>query len=40
MRRFYALLRLAHGAPADPVRAAELEVEWWGVHRQHQRGEN
>jgi hypothetical protein len=40
MRRFYALLRLAHGVPADPVRAAELEVEWWGVHRRHQRGEN
>jgi hypothetical protein len=40
MGRFYALLRLAHGAPADPARAAELEVEWWGVHRQHQRGEN
>jgi hypothetical protein len=40
MRRFYGLLRLAHGAPADPARAAELEVEWWGVHRQHQRGEN
>jgi hypothetical protein len=40
MRRFYALLRLAHGEPADPARAAELEVEWWRVHRIHQRGEN
>jgi hypothetical protein len=40
MRRFYALLRLAHGEPADPARAAELEVEWWGVHRVHQRGED
>jgi hypothetical protein len=40
MRRFYALLRLTHGEPADPVRAAELEVEWWRVHRVHQRGED
>jgi hypothetical protein len=40
MRRFYALLRLAHGEPADPARAAELEVEWWRVHRVHQRGED
>lgn len=40
MRRFYALLRLTHGVPANPARAADLEVEWWGVHRRHQRGEN
>jgi hypothetical protein len=40
MRRFYALLRLAHGEPADPARTAELEVEWWRVHRIHQRGAN
>jgi hypothetical protein len=40
MRRFYALLRLAHGEPADPARAAELEVEWWRVHRVHQRGDD
>ena len=40
MRRFYALLRLTHGEPANPARAAELEVEWWRVHRIHQRGEN
>src|SRR5262249_10497814 len=39
-RRFYALLRWTPGLPADPARAAELEVEWWGVHRRHQRGEN
>jgi hypothetical protein len=40
MRRFYALLRLAHGAPADPARAAVLEVAWWAAHRaqQHQPG--
>jgi hypothetical protein len=40
MRRFYALLRLTHGEPVDPARAAELEVEWWAVHRAHQRGED
>ncbi len=39
MRRFYALLRLAHGEPANPARAARLEVEWWRVHRAHQHGE-
>jgi hypothetical protein len=40
MRRFYALLRLAHGEPADPAHAAQLEVEWWAVHRAHQRGDD
>jgi hypothetical protein len=40
MRRFYALLRLAHGEPVDPARAAELEVEWWAVHRAHQHGQD
>jgi hypothetical protein len=39
MRRFYALLRLNYGEPADPAAAARLEVEWWAVHRAHQRGE-
>jgi hypothetical protein len=33
MARFYRLL----GAP-DPRRAAEIEVEWWRVHREHQHG--
>jgi Family of unknown function (DUF5995) len=36
MSRFYALLLLTHGEPADPVRAARLEVDWWAVHRAHQ----
>jgi hypothetical protein len=36
MRRFYALVRLAYGEPADPAKAAELEVDWWRVHREHQ----
>jgi hypothetical protein len=36
MRRFYALLRLAHGGPADPAHAARLEVAWWAAHRERQ----
>ncbi len=34
MRRFYSLLRKPG---LNPSRAAELEVEWWRVHREHQR---
>jgi hypothetical protein len=36
MRRFYGLLE---EPGLDPARAAELEVEWWRVHREHQREE-
>jgi hypothetical protein len=36
MRRFYALIRLSYGEPASPAKAAELEVDWWRVHRQVQ----
>jgi hypothetical protein len=36
MRRFYALVKLRYGEPADPVRAAFLEVDWWRAHREHQ----
>ena len=36
MRRFYALVANHHGETFDPARAAELEVEWWRVHREHQ----
>ena len=36
MRRFYALVRLTYGEPANPAKAAELEVEWWRVHREVQ----
>lgn len=35
MRRFYVLLR-EQAPDLDPVRAAELEVEWWRAHREHQ----
>jgi hypothetical protein len=34
MARFYRLLN----ADIDPVKAAELEVEWWRAHRENQYG--
>ena len=39
MERFYRLVARHHGEPLDPGRASELEVEWWRVHRDHQRQE-
>ena len=36
MTRFYRLLLRSEGATFDPVRAAELEVEWWRAHREAQ----
>jgi hypothetical protein len=36
MERFYRLVARQHGEPFDAARAAELEVEWWRVHREHQ----
>src|ERR1700683_1219117 len=38
MRRFYALVKLSYGEPANPARAAELEVDWWRAHREGQHG--
>ena len=40
MRRFYALVRLTYGEPSNPAKAAELEIDWWRVHRelQHEPG--
>ena len=38
MTRFYRLLRKSEGLRLDPVRAAELEVEWWRAHRENQHG--
>jgi hypothetical protein len=37
MERFYRLVARHHGESFDPRRASELEVEWWRVHREHQR---
>jgi hypothetical protein len=36
MTRFYMLLRKSGAEAFDPIRAGELEVEWWRVHRAHQ----
>jgi hypothetical protein len=37
MERFYRLVAAHHGESFDPRRASQLEVEWWRVHRVHQR---
>jgi hypothetical protein len=37
MERFYALLKRQHDERFDPRVAAKLEVEWWRIHREHQR---
>jgi hypothetical protein len=39
MRRFYTLITSAYGDPANPAKAAELEVNWWRVHREGQHGD-
>ena len=39
MRRFYALVKLTYGEPANPAKAAELEVDWWRVHREGQHAD-
>jgi hypothetical protein len=36
MRRFYTLVSVVYGEPADPAKAAEFEVDWWRVHREGQ----
>jgi hypothetical protein len=38
MRRFYQLVLESGWAGVDPVLAAELEVDWWRAHREHQHG--
>jgi hypothetical protein len=40
MARFYTLVARTHDERFDPERAAGLEVEWWRVHRMHQRLES
>ena len=39
MERFYRLVSQRHHEPFDPVHAAELEVEWWRIHREHQHAD-
>jgi hypothetical protein len=36
MRELYELIRLRYGEPADPARAAVLEIDWWRLHRERQ----
>ena len=36
MRELYALVRHRFGEPADPARAAALEIDWWRAHRERQ----
>lgn len=38
MRRLYRLVARFHDEPFDVDRAAELELRWWRVHRDQQRG--
>jgi len=37
MRKFYALVAKDGALSLDPIEAARREVEWWRVHRIHQR---
>ena len=36
MHELYALFSLRFGQPADPARAASLEIDWWRAHRRRQ----
>jgi hypothetical protein len=36
VRELYELIRLRYGVPADPARAAVLEIDWWRLHRERQ----
>ena len=37
MRRFYSLVAADGRLRVDPAQAAEREVDWWRIHRVHQR---
>jgi hypothetical protein len=37
MQRFYGLVSASGWGQLDPARAADLEVEWWRLHRERQR---
>jgi len=38
MRRFYDLVQRDQNLGIDPAEAARLEVDWWRIHRERQRG--
>ena len=35
-QQLYGLVKLRYGQPADPARAASLEIDWWRAHRRRQ----
>jgi hypothetical protein len=37
MERFYRIVQQLYAEPFDPATAADLEVQWWRVHRDAQR---
>jgi len=37
MERFYRIVQQLYAEPFDPATAANLEVQWWRVHRDAQR---
>lgn len=37
MERFYRIVQQLYAEPFDPATAADLEVQWWRVHRENQR---
>ena len=37
MERFYRIVQRLYEEPFDPATAAELEVQWWRVHRERQQ---
>jgi hypothetical protein len=37
MERFYRIVQQLYAEPFDPATAADLEVQWWRVHRDNQR---
>jgi hypothetical protein len=37
MERFYRIVRRLYAEPFDPATAADLEVQWWRVHRDNQQ---
>ena len=39
MQRFYSLVKRRYHESFDPVVAADLEVEWWRIHREHQHAD-
>ncbi len=39
MERFYRIVQQLYAEPFDPATAADLEVQWWRVHRESQHSD-